>query len=134
MKTWIVAYVAAAAAMLALDALWLSTMVGRLYKPTIGDMMAPSPNLGAAVAFYLIYVAGIVAFGVAPGLAAGRWQASLLWGAAFGLVAYGTYDLTNQATLRNWSTTLTLADMAWGAFLSAAASLAGFEAASRFGR
>ncbi|MDE2016454.1 MAG: DUF2177 family protein, partial [Hyphomicrobiales bacterium] len=90
-------------------------------------------NLGAAAAFNLLYVAGLVAFGVMPGLASGRWTTSLAWGAAFGLVAYGTYDLTNQATLRNWSTTLSVVDMAWGAVLSGAASVAGYFAASRFG-
>ena len=47
-------------------------------------------------------------------------------GALLGFFAYATYDLTNQATLRNWSTSLTLADLAWGTALSAAAATLGY--------
>lgn len=41
-------------------------------------------------------------------------------------MAYATYDLTNQATLKNWSTTLTIADLLWGTFVSAAAAIIGY--------
>ena len=44
-----------------------------------------------------------VIFAVLPGLAEGGWTKALLWGGLFGLFAYGTYDLTNLATLKNWS-------------------------------
>jgi uncharacterized membrane protein len=43
-----------------------------------------------------------------------------------GFTAYATYDLTNQATLVNWSTTLTISDLLWGTILSAIASSAGY--------
>ena len=53
--------------------------------------------------------------------------------AVLGLVAYATYDLTNQATLKNWSTGLTLADMGWGMIVTTVAALAAFWAMRAIG-
>lgn len=124
MKTLIVAHGVTLTAFLVLDAIWLSRMADILYRPTIGDMLLDGYRLAPALIFYAVYVAGLVHFGVKPGLTAGA-MATLGNAALFGFVAYATYDLTNQATLKNWSTTLTLADLAWGAFVSAAAASAG---------
>ncbi len=55
-------------------------------------------------------------------------------GAALGFVAYATYDLTNQATLKVWSTTVTLADLAWGTFVTGVASAAGCYLTIRLSR
>ena len=113
---------------LVLDAIWLTVVGGRLYRPILGDMLAPTVNWPAAVAFYVIYLAGIGFFAVWPAVQEGAWTRAALNGAVLGLVAYATYDLTNQATLRTWSTTITLADIAWGAFVTCAASVAGYAA------
>lgn len=118
------AYGVAALVFLGLDAIWLSTMAARLYRPAIGHLLAPDFALAPAALFYLLYVAGIVAFAVAPALASGRALEALARGAALGLLAYATYDLTNQATLRAWPWHLTLADMAWGTFVTGAAAWA----------
>ncbi len=72
----------------------------------------------AAVAFYLIYVLGIVVFAVWPALESGDWRTALMRGAAFGFFAYATYDLTNLATLKVWSLKISLIDMAWGTLLT----------------
>lgn len=133
MKTILTAYVAAALAFLAVDAVWLSTMANLLYRPLLGDMLAPQFALAPAVAFYVIYIAGIVFFAIRPALVTGRLATAALQGAALGFVAYGTYDLTNHATLRDWPLIITLADMVWGTLLTATASIAGFAAARRFG-
>jgi len=85
--------------------------------------------MAPAAAFYFLYVGGIVFIAVAPGLAADKWTVALTRGMALGLIAYATYDLTNQATLKQWSTTVTLADMAWGTVLTGVAASAGFFAA-----
>jgi len=82
--------------------------------------------------FYLLYAVGVTFFAVQPGLAAQSWQGAALHGLAFGLVAYGVYDLTNQATLKHWPLTLTLVDMAWGSFLTGLAALAGYWAGRAF--
>jgi uncharacterized membrane protein len=68
---------------------------------------------------------GILFFVVKPALETGRWSTALAYGALFGLVAYGTYDLTNYATLRPWSLGLTVSDMVWGAVVTAVASALG---------
>jgi len=126
MKPWLATYLATGLVLLAGDVLWLSTMTGILYRPALGALMAEQPDLVAAALFYLVYVFGIVFFAVAPALASGRWSAALARGAALGLVAYGTYDLTNQATLRGWPVLVTVVDIAWGVVLTAAAAIAGY--------
>lgn len=124
MKTLVVAHVATLAAFLGLDAIWLSRMADVLYRPVLGDMLLQSFRPLPALVFYAVYIAGLVHFAVRPGLTAGPWS-TLIDGAILGFVAYATYDLTNQATLKNWSTALTLADLAWGTFASATAASLG---------
>jgi len=84
------------------------------------------PRLAPAAVFYVLYIFGLVWFAILPGLEAGRWSKALINGVLFGLVAYATYDLTNQATLKVWSMRITLIDLGWGAFASAAACMAGY--------
>jgi uncharacterized membrane protein len=129
-KTWLWSYLAAGLALLALDAVWLFLMTSRLYRPLLGNLLAESMNLTPAALFYLIYVAGIVALAVAPSLDTGDWRIAAARGAALGFVAYATYDLTNQATLKGWPLAVTLADIAWGTVLTAVAASCGFLAAT----
>ena len=120
---------AAVAAFLALDAVWLTLMGPRLYRPTLGHLMRPDVDWMAVVLFYAIYLAGLL--GLAVGVARDARGAALR-GAFFGFVAYATYDLTNQATLRDWPWMVTLIDLAWGTLASAVASaVAGAVAARR---
>jgi uncharacterized membrane protein len=121
----LVAYGATLVPMLLLDSVWLSVMGSRLYRPTLGDMALDGVRLVPALLFYALYPAGLVFLAVWPALKAGGPLTAALQGGVFGLVAYATYDLTNQATLRNWSTTLSLVDIGWGTVLSAAAAAFG---------
>ncbi|MDP9562596.1 DUF2177 family protein [Agrobacterium tumefaciens] len=126
MKTYISAYFFTLIAFLVIDFIWLSTMASRLYRPAIGDLLAENFRLAPAIIFYLIYAAGLTFLAVRPALISGQWTTALLYGAAVGFMAYATYDLTNQATLKSWSTTLTIADLLWGTFVSAAAAIIGY--------
>ncbi len=128
MRNWLWAYIAAGLAMLALDFIWLTVTADRLYRPNIGHLMAGQFNLAPAIVFYLIYVAGILVLAVAPSLAGGDWRAVALRGAALGFVAFATYDLTNQSVLRDWPWIVSLADIAWGTFLTTIAATCGFLA------
>jgi uncharacterized membrane protein len=121
-KMFVVAFAVTALVFLILDAIWLGVISRNLYQREIGALLLPKPNFGAASIFYVIYVAGLVYFCVVPGVAGQSVLRGLLNGAVFGIVAYATYDLTNLATLKGWSTTLVFADVAWGAVASAAAS------------
>lgn len=133
MKTVVIAYLAAGIAFLIIDAIWLTVMADTLYRPLLGDKLAPQFHLGPAVAFYLIYIGGIVFFAVMPALSGGGLEKAALNGAVLGLVAYATYDLTNHATLNDWPLAVTLADIPWGMTVTAIGASAGFLAASRFG-
>jgi uncharacterized membrane protein len=123
-------YLAAALLFFPLDMLWLGVIAREFYKAQLGDLLAPQPNWLVAIAFYLLYLAGLVFFVMAPAAARGDslWQTAL-HGALFGLIAYATYDLTNLATLRSYPSTLALVDMAWGAVLTAAAAAGGLALA-----
>ncbi|AVH42714.1 DUF2177 family protein [Agrobacterium tumefaciens] len=126
MKTYVAAYLFTLVAFLVIDFIWLSTMASRLYRPAIGDLLAENFRLAPAVVFYLIYAAGLTFLAVRPAFQTGEWTTALLYGAVVGFMAYATYDLTNQATLKSWSTTLTVADLLWGTFVSAAAATIGY--------
>lgn len=116
------AYFAAMFVFLALDAVWLSLMASRLYQPAIGHLMAATVDWRAAALFYPLYIVGLLVFAIAPALRKERPVLALRLGALFGLLAYATYDLTNQATLRDWPWAVTLADLVWGAFVSGSAA------------
>ena len=128
MLAWLSAYGAAALVFFGLDFLWLSTMTPAFYRPRLDSLLLAEPRLGVAAAFYLLYVAGIVQLAVMPALA-GTWTAALVAGAVLGLVAYGTYDMTNLSTLKGWSLSVSLVDMAWGTLLTGLAASAGWLAA-----
>ena len=125
-----IAYAATAVVFLALDAVWLTTLADRLYRPALGRLMLERFELAPAIAFYAIYLVGVVVFAVMPGLDARRWTTALGLGALLGLVAYATYDLTNQATLGDWPWRVTIADLCWGTFVTAAAAAAGCRVAA----
>ena len=125
MKSLVIAFATTLVAFTGIDFVWLSRMGDTFYRPAMGDMVLPGFRIAPAVVFYLIFAAGLTWLAVRPALAEGGWTTAFVQGAVVGFVAYATYDLTNQATLKNWSTTLTLADLAWGTFVSAAAASVG---------
>ena len=122
------AWLAAALTLAVLDALWLGTMTSRFIRPAIGHLMADGVVWPAAVAFYALYVAGVVYFAVLPGVEVRRVLVAAGHGAALGFLAYATYDLTNQATLRDWPWRMTVVDIAWGTVVTAATAAAGAAA------
>ena len=116
--------------MLVLDAVWLTLAIDRLYRPLIGHLMRPDGfDVVAAAAFYLLYLAGVL---VLVQLPAADWRGAAWRGAVYGLCAYGTYDLTNQATLRDWPWLVTVADLAWGSALTAVVAGGAFALAARW--
>ena len=119
MKKLLLAYLLTGAVLLPLDFLWLRYVGQGFYRDRLGDLLAPEVNLPAALAFYLLYLLGIVVFVMRPALDSGSWPGALLYGALFGCIAYATYDLTNLATLRGWPLSVTLLDIAWGAAVTA---------------
>jgi len=131
-KSNLIAYFYGAITKLALDSVWLVLTADRLYRANLGDLMMPGFNLVPAGLFYLIYLMGITVLAIQPALASGRAATAAFRGAVLGFVAYATYDLTNQATLRDWSTVVTVADLCWGTFLTASAASFGYWVSRRF--
>jgi len=119
---WIIAAVSAAICFGILDAMWLSWAGPNLYQPTIGAIMAETINLGAAGAFYVLYIAGMTWFAIRPGLAAHSTKVALINGALLGALCYATFDLTSQAVFKVWATHVTLLDITWGAFATGTSS------------
>lgn len=130
---WIAAYIGAGIVFGVLDALWLRWAGPNLYRPAIGELLAPSFRPFPAIAFYVLYIAALVWFAVRAGHMGGGTAAAALNGALLGAIAYATYDLTNQATMKVWPVHVTLIDIGWGAFASAVAAAAGCWAAVKFG-
>ena len=126
MPTPIIAYLAAAVTFFAFDFVWLFLAVNKIYRPLMGTLLRDSPNLPVAAAFYLVYVVGLVVFAVLPAANSGNWLMAVGLGALLGLVAYGTYDFTNLSTIRDWPVLVSVVDLCWGIFVSAAAALVGF--------
>lgn len=105
-------------AMVAGDALWLSYFARAMFRPALGGILLDDPRWSAAALFYLLYALGVTVFPMALGARA-DWHSAALYGAMFGFFAYMTYDLTNLATIKAWTWPLALADMSWGALLTA---------------
>jgi uncharacterized membrane protein len=124
---YLIGYLATGISFAMIDSIWLRNMYTRLYQPEIGELLMKGGfRLGPAIAFYLLYIAGMMIFAVGPALQSGKWQSALIYGALFGFFCYMTYDLTNHATLKVWSVKVTILDIIWGTILTGSASLAGW--------
>ncbi len=123
---YILGYIATGIAFAVIDSFWLRNMYVKLYQPEIGEVLMKGVRMGPAVAFYLLYILGIMIFAFTPALASGKWQTALIHGALFGFFCYMTYDLTNYSTLKVWSLKVTILDMLWGTFLTGSAAAAGY--------
>lgn len=138
---WLIAYLAAGLAFGLLDFLWLRWAAPNLYRPALGDLLADRFRIAPAAVFYMVYIGAIVWFAVVPAMALGvplnvfgvvlpgvfaGVANAVINGALLGMICYASYDLTNQATLRQWPVSVTLIDIAWGA--SATALAAGLSA------
>jgi len=117
-------YLAIVVTMMVLDVLWIGVVARPLYSRGIGHLMAEQPNFVAAVAFYLLFAIGLMAFVVLP-RPPGDWRMAAAWGALFGFMTYMTYDLTNMATLRDWPLGLSFVVTAWGCLATGLAATVG---------
>lgn len=123
---YVVAYVVSLSVFLAADAVWLGLIAYGFYAEQLGALMREDIVVAPALGFYAMYVVGVVALAIAPALAADRWQAAMWRGALLGFCAYGTYDFTNLATLKDWPVTVTVVDLAWGTAVTGAVATVGY--------
>lgn len=125
MTKLIVAYFATMAVFFAIDFVWLGTVAKSFYQGQIGPLLLDEFRIGVAVAFYVIYLAGMIFFAVNPALKAQSVATAALYGALFGFFCYATYDFTNLATLKGYTVTVALVDMAWGTVLTGVSAALG---------
>jgi uncharacterized membrane protein len=131
MMVFVAGYAVSLAVFVILDMVWLGNMVNRVYRPTLGDVLISGVNLPPAIIFYLIYPVGLMIFAVLPALKSGSVVAAVAYGALFGFFSYATYDLSNYATVRNWTLQLTIVDIAWGTVLGSIAASCGYLLAAK---
>lgn len=117
----------------AIDMLWLGIVARDFYREQIGFLLKAEVSWAAAIIFYLIFIAGLVVFVIAPAVEKGLWAHALFFGALFGFVCYATYDLTNLAVTKDWPLLVTIVDLVWGAVLAASVSTITFFIASKLG-
>ena len=122
---WLKLYLGTFAAFLAIDMVWLGFVAKSFYRKHLGALMRPKPNWAVALIFYMLFVAGILIFAVVPAKDSGSLIRAAVLGGLFGLFTYGTYDLTNWATLKGWPPAVVIVDMVWGIVLCAAVSVIG---------
>ena len=125
-------YGIALAVFLVIDLIWLTVIAKSLYAQHLGYLMAPKAKLIAALIFYLLFILGLQFFVLNPALLSGSWKTALFAGMFFGLVTYATYDLTNQATIKDWPVLITVIDLVWGSVVSGLTALLSFLIIRRF--
>jgi uncharacterized membrane protein len=122
LKSTIILYFITLAVFFLIDMIWLGAVAKGFYRKHLGGMLSPTVQWGAAILFYLMFIAGLLLFVVRPAIAAGAPLQALLYGALFGLICYATYDLTNLATLKDWPLIVTVVDLVWGTALGGSVS------------
>ena len=113
-----VLFLTTAVVFLALDAVMLKTVMRPLFEQQLGTWLLDEFRLRPAIAFYLLYIAGLLWLVSLPALRSGMPVQALIGGAVLGAMAYGTYEFTNYATLRAWSAQMVALDVTWGSFLT----------------
>ena len=131
---WTITYVAALAAFLVVDLVWLGVVAKPLYREHMGMLLRDDPRWGVALVFYTLYVAAMLFFAVGPvlrGAEGGSLWRAMAMGAGFGLVTYATYDLTSLSVIRGFGTAIAIIDIAWGTVLGAIVASVAYSVASR---
>jgi uncharacterized membrane protein len=127
-KAWLVTSVF----FLAVDSVWLGVVAKSFYRGKLGFLMKDTVNFPVAASFYLIYAAAVVYLASMAGFRDASSAKAVYAGAVLGLAAYGTYDITNLATLKNWPMSVSAVDLIWGTALTALAAYVGFRALAAF--
>lgn len=133
MKKIIVTAFCSLIVLVAIDSTWLTIASKRFYAPHLGDLLAKNIQIVPIVLFYLLYAFGITIFVILPAFE-GSFSLMKLFslGAFLGLISYGAYDFTNQATLQNWPIIVTIVDLAWGCLLTGTTSVIAAQVARYF--
>jgi len=98
-----------------IDVFWIYFVATPMYKQEVASLM--ELKVAPAIIFYIIFLLGLIFFVINPNLSNTLLNVFMI-GAFYGLVTYGTYDLTVFATMNIFSLKLVFADILWGMVLS----------------
>ena len=121
-KSLIAAFIFASLIFIIVDGLWLSFAIKLLYKPALGSLLNEKPIIWATILFYLVYTLGLFIIIIKPAIISDSIFQAFWTGALFGIVTYGTYNLTNMATIKEWPQNIVWIDMFWGGILTSLSS------------
>lgn len=118
MNQFIKLFSSAAVIFLVLDFIWLLLIAKKIYQDQLGSLLGPTKVIPAVV-FYVLYLIGILFFVIYPAIEKDSLIYAISAGAFLGVLCYGTYDLTNLATIKDWPSLVTMIDLVWGGFVTA---------------
>ena len=124
---YIAGYFASLLVFLSLDMIWMLGIARKFYRREIGHMLKDEIKLAPALLFYVVYIAIMLFLTVKPSLGddSGVKQV-IISSMLFGFAAYGTYDATNYAIMKDWPLSVTIVDVLWGSVLTACAGVVGY--------
>ena len=125
MRESIITYLSVTTIFLFIDIIWLSQFFSYIYQPNIGELLRENIIIFPAILFYIIYPLGATILVALPSLEKVLLKTIFINGFVLGVIAYGTYNLTNMATLEGWSAKVVIIDMIWGGFLTGVSVLLG---------
>ena len=127
----VVTYFISAVTFFIVDFIWLVKVAPKIYRENIGHLMADKPNVPAAVAFYSVFLVGLLIFVIVPALQKSSLNHAAIYGALFGFFTYATFDLTSNAVFKKWPFKITAIDMVWGTVLCCLISIVTFALAKK---
>jgi uncharacterized membrane protein len=104
-----------------IDYIWLAFVAKDFYWDKLGHVLGDVKIFPAAI-FYVLFLFGVTFFVTQPNIDESYLKIAVI-GALFGILTYATYDLTNQATMKDWPTVVTIVDLVWGMCISASVSV-----------
>ncbi|MEM6971273.1 MAG: DUF2177 family protein [Pseudomonadota bacterium] len=122
---YVVLYLVTAVIFLGADVVWIKLYVRQLFEEHVPHLLLDDFRLGPAAAFYTLYVVGMLYFASANGLSGKPLTRIAFDGGFFGLLAYGTFAVTNYAVLKDWHPSMVLSDLFWGTVATATSAVLG---------
>ncbi|MCX7565387.1 DUF2177 family protein [Sulfitobacter sp. F26169L] len=124
--SYFIVYIVTFIVFLCADYFGLSYLIKPLFSRSIGPLMLEQFRVLPAFLFYAFLIFVVMWFVAWPALNEGH---SLLWvfgsAALLGAAAYGTYEFTNFAVLRDWTVQMVVADLTWGTILTGGSATVG---------
>ena len=105
----------------------LTNIIQPLFKKHIGFLMKEDTNFSIAAIFYFVYVAGVFWFASRAGIKSESFSVAIFSGAFLGLLAFGTYEITNYVILKDWKIELVLVDTLWGIVITGSMAFVGYK-------